>query len=69
MGLSGGQSFANFEQIVTGSGDDQLVGDDQDNSLDGGAGNDQLFGNEGDDTPHRRFLGTTRLTAVLGTIR
>ena len=45
----GGQSFENFEQIVTGQGNDRLLGNDQSNTLDGGSGNDELRGEAGRD--------------------
>ena len=49
-GRRGGQFFTNFEQIVTGSGDDRLLGDELANYLNGGAGNDELIGDLGRDT-------------------
>ena len=49
-GLVGGQFFENFEQIMTGSGDDQLLGDAQDTILEGREGNDDLQGAAGQDT-------------------
>jgi Ca2+-binding RTX toxin-like protein len=39
-----------IENIVSGSGDDVLVGDAEDNRLDGGVGNDALSGEGGGDT-------------------
>ena len=49
-GLVGGQFFTNFEEIVTGRGNDRLLGDDAANSLNGGNGNDELIGGGGVDT-------------------
>ena len=48
-GLLGGQTFKNFETIVTGRGNDRLLGNEQDNILGGGSGDDGLFGGDGDD--------------------
>ncbi|WP_299404755.1 ELWxxDGT repeat protein [Acaryochloris sp. IP29b_bin.148] len=45
----GGQIFENFEQIVTGRGNDRLLGNGQSNTLDGGSGNDELRGEAGQD--------------------
>jgi len=46
----GGQFFVNFEQIMTGNGNDRLLGDEKANHLDGAAGNDELYGGTGKDT-------------------
>lgn len=46
----GGQTFTNFEQIMTGRGNDRLFGNNQDNQLDGGNGDDLLRGAVGQDT-------------------
>jgi serralysin len=41
------QTLKNFEVIVSGGGNDRLLGNGRANQLDGGAGNDELFGNGG----------------------
>ncbi|MEO0376970.1 MAG: calcium-binding protein, partial [Cyanobacteria bacterium P01_A01_bin.17] len=46
----GGQFFDNFERIVSGGGDDHLIGDASNNYLNGGYGNDTLVGGKGHDT-------------------
>ncbi|MGF1602057.1 MAG: calcium-binding protein [Thermosynechococcaceae cyanobacterium] len=46
----GGQFFKGFERIITGRGNDNLIGDANDNYLDGGSGNDTLQNGAGDDT-------------------
>ncbi|MEL6979362.1 MAG: cadherin domain-containing protein [Pseudomonadota bacterium] len=42
--------FEEIENVIGGSGDDNLTGDDGVNRLEGGAGNDTLRGNGGNDT-------------------
>jgi Ca2+-binding RTX toxin-like protein len=42
-------TFENFENVITGSGDDTLTGDDQNNVLDAGVGANALDGKAGDD--------------------
>ncbi|MBL8574911.1 MAG: calcium-binding protein [Hyphomicrobiaceae bacterium] len=49
-GDADGDTFANFENIVGGNGDDVLTGDDNANTLQGGNGNDTLAGGIGNDT-------------------
>ena len=49
-GRRGGQSFTNFEEIITGRGDDRLLGNDEANILNGGEGDDELIGGLGADT-------------------
>jgi len=44
------QTLVNIENVIGGSGDDQLAGDAADNSLEGGAGRDILSGEGGNDT-------------------
>src|SRR5262249_49208151 len=46
--FSGGVS--SIRDVTGGSGDDLLIGDGQNNTLNGGAGNDILVGNAGNDT-------------------
>jgi Ca2+-binding RTX toxin-like protein len=57
-GDANGDTFANFENVTTGSGDDVLTGSSGVNVLrggagadvlDGGTGNDELYGEDGDD--------------------
>ena len=45
-----GNTLEGIENVLGGSGDDTLVGDDADNMLHGGAGNDVLTASAGDDT-------------------
>ncbi|MCA0922766.1 M10 family metallopeptidase C-terminal domain-containing protein, partial [Pseudooceanicola nanhaiensis] len=45
-----GESFVNFEDLITGDGNDTLTGTTGSNVIDGGAGNDSINGNGGDDT-------------------
>ncbi len=40
----------NIENVIAGSGDDSLTGNDGDNVLNGGAGNDRIAGGAGNDT-------------------
>ncbi|URW74652.1 VCBS domain-containing protein [Sphingomonas donggukensis] len=50
-GVQGGvDTIANFENFALGSGDDQFIGDDNDNVVEGGGGNDQIDGGGGFDT-------------------
>ncbi len=49
-GQDGDQFFENFEQIVTGGGNDLILGDAQITLLDGSEGNDTIFGGAGKDT-------------------
>jgi VCBS repeat-containing protein len=50
-GAQGGQdTVSNFEVIVLGSGNDQFIGDDNENGIFGGAGDDQIDGGGGFDT-------------------
>ena len=44
-----GESFINFEHLVTGAGNDTLVGTTAANTLNGGAGDDAIYGGGGDD--------------------
>ena len=46
---SDGDRLSNIENLVTGAGDDQLIGDSGNNALSGGAGNDVLLGLGGQD--------------------
>jgi Ca2+-binding RTX toxin-like protein len=45
-----GESFTNFENLVSGAGNDTLVGTPGNNVIDGGGGTDYLIGFAGDDT-------------------
>ena len=45
-----GESFTNFENLTSGSGNDTLTGTTGDNIINGGAGNDDIDGNGGTDT-------------------
>lgn len=45
-----GDLLGNFQNIIGGSGDDTLTGDNNDNVIEGGAGADTLTGGGGDDT-------------------
>ena len=45
-----GDSYFNIENVVSGSGNDKLIGDTAANMLDGGEGNDFFSGREGNDT-------------------
>ncbi|GIW73696.1 MAG: hypothetical protein KatS3mg103_0218 [Phycisphaerales bacterium] len=45
----GNDTVRNVERVVTGSGDDTIVGDDQANELVGGAGDDHITGGADDD--------------------
>lgn len=42
--------FANFQNIIGGSGNDDLTGDGLDNTIEGNAGNDTIIGSDGNDT-------------------
>lgn len=44
-----GEQFLNFENAIMGSGDDLVVGNGADNTIDGGAGDDFIEGASGDD--------------------
>lgn len=44
-----GMRFVNFENLMTGAGDDVIIGTDDTNLIDSGAGNDRVFGRGGDD--------------------
>ncbi|PIR39164.1 MAG: hypothetical protein COV35_01200 [Alphaproteobacteria bacterium CG11_big_fil_rev_8_21_14_0_20_39_49] len=44
------QRLFNIENVTTGGGDDELIGDSNDNKLDAGSGNDILNGGSGNDT-------------------
>jgi len=46
---SGNDTLANIENIIAGSGNDNITGDANDNALDGGAGDDTVIGGAGDD--------------------
>ena len=46
---TGEDSLKEIENIITGSGDDRIFGNDSDNVLDGGAGDDFLLGGGGSD--------------------
>jgi len=48
-GAAGNDSFLGFEYVISGVGNDSLVGDSLANVLIGGAGNDTLSGGTGDD--------------------
>ena len=50
VGHDGFLFFTNFEQIIAGNGDDQVIGDRKANVLDGGNGDDSLEGGAGKDT-------------------
>ncbi len=45
-----GESFVNFENLVSGAGDDTLTGSSLGNRIDGGLGNDSIEGGSGADT-------------------
>ncbi len=45
-----GESFINFENLISGSGNDSLTGTNGNNNIDGGAGNDTLNAGSGTDT-------------------
>ncbi|NKW91422.1 matrixin family metalloprotease [Rhodobacteraceae bacterium R_SAG9] len=45
-----GESFVNFENVISGGGDDNLLGTSGANSIEGGDGNDTLNGRAGHDT-------------------
>lgn len=45
-----GESFINFENLISGGGNDLLTGNSSNNDIDGGAGNDTLSGGGGIDT-------------------
>lgn len=47
---AGHDTLVSIENLIGGSGPDQLFGDDQDNQLDGGPGDDWLDGGAGNDT-------------------
>jgi Ca2+-binding RTX toxin-like protein len=49
-GTASGDILANIENLIGGSGNDTLTGNDADNRLDGGTGNDALAGGKGNDT-------------------
>ena len=52
-GITGGFTIANavvIENAIGGDGNDYIIGNDANNSLDGGAGNDLISGSRGDDT-------------------
>lgn len=42
--------LTDIENVITGSGDDQITGDDNDNVIDAGTGDDFVDGGDGDDT-------------------
>ncbi|AVL53687.1 iron-regulated protein FrpC [Roseobacter denitrificans] len=44
-----GMRFVNFENLMTGAGDDVIIGTDDTNLIDSGAGDDRVFGRGGDD--------------------
>ncbi|GIT89378.1 calcium-binding protein [Roseobacter sp. OBYS 0001] len=44
-----GEVFTNFENIISGSGNDELLGTSGANEMDGGAGNDRILGLGGND--------------------
>ena len=44
------EDILNFENVVAGSGDNVITGNELDNFLDGGAGTDNVFGDAGNDT-------------------
>jgi Ca2+-binding RTX toxin-like protein len=50
QGADGNDTLRNIENVVGSAFDDQLLGNDAANVLDGGAGHDLLFGRGGDDT-------------------
>ncbi|MCA3413848.1 MAG: calcium-binding protein, partial [Roseomonas sp.] len=45
-----GESFTEFEAVISGNGNDTLIGTDGANFMDGGAGDDSILGGAGDDT-------------------
>jgi Ca2+-binding RTX toxin-like protein len=45
----GSDTLAGIENVTTGSGNDLIVGDSNDNVLNGGAGNDEILGHGGND--------------------
>ena len=63
-GRKGGQTFTHFEEIVTGRGNDRLLGNDAANILNGGSGNDELIGGLGSDT----LLGSQGVDVLEGGI-
>ncbi|MCZ8375716.1 MAG: calcium-binding protein [Beijerinckiaceae bacterium] len=46
---TGSLSIAGFRDVISGSGDDTLIGDQQDNEIVGNSGNDRIDGDGGDD--------------------
>ena len=52
----------NFEHVLGGLGDDQLIGDKTDNTLIGGSGNDLLVGGRGND----QLLGESGMDVLFG---
>ena len=48
-GRAGGQTFTNFENIITAGGNDNVIGDAGNNIIETGAGDDVLNGGEGSD--------------------
>ena len=49
-GLPGGQTAINFENVVTGNGNDEVHGSEGANVIDASAGNDTVYGGDGNDT-------------------
>ncbi|NBQ76589.1 MAG: calcium-binding protein, partial [Acetobacteraceae bacterium] len=45
-----GESFTEFEAVISGNGNDTLIGTDGANFMHGGAGNDSILGGVGNDT-------------------
>ena len=68
LGLTGNLAIARdtvIEEFIAGSGNDEVVGNDAANRLEGRAGNDRLVGGHGDDTL-RGGRGDDRLNGVTG---
>ena len=68
LGLTGNLVIARgtvIEEFIAGSGNDQVIGNDAGNRLEGRAGNDRLVGGNGDDTL-RGGSGDDRLNGVSG---
>jgi Ca2+-binding RTX toxin-like protein len=64
-GAAGADTIAGIENVLTGAGNDSLLGDSLANMLSAGAGNDTLSGGDGDDTLNGG-LGNDSLTGGAG---
>jgi len=61
----GTDTLSSIENVITGAGDDTLIGDENDNVLRGGSGSDSLVGGTGNDTADYTAIGGG-ITADLG---